>query len=185
MTPLSPQEELILLKKRSRRRLVGASVLVACAIVLLWRGMGFSPESPVKLSAIEVVAVPEEQAASLKSPRFVDTKADPLPESRPSAKKTPVDPALLLAGAGEPFDLPPALFVIQLAALSDSNKVEALRSKLDTLGLVANISQAKTAKGTIMRVRVGPFETRKEAQITLKSLAQLGIKGLILEENAP
>ena len=48
MPGLSTHEELILLRKRARRRLVGAIVLVLISTVVLWQVVGSVPEQQMK-----------------------------------------------------------------------------------------------------------------------------------------
>jgi DedD protein len=55
MAGLSAQEELILLRKRARRRLVGAVVLVSIATAVLWKVVGRVPEQPMKPESVLVV----------------------------------------------------------------------------------------------------------------------------------
>jgi DedD protein len=73
--------------------------------------------------------------------------------------------------------------MIQLAALSDPDKVDALRNKLDgIIGLSAHYSFSKvqTSKGEVTRVRVGPFASAAEAQATLSKLAKAGVSGIVV-----
>jgi DedD protein len=55
MAGLSAQEELILLRKRARRRLVGAVVLVSLATIVLWKVVGRVPDQPMKPESVLVV----------------------------------------------------------------------------------------------------------------------------------
>ena len=55
MPGLSAQEELILLRKRARRRLVGAVVLVLLATAVLWRVLGRVEELPMKPESVLIV----------------------------------------------------------------------------------------------------------------------------------
>ncbi|MCD5328394.1 SPOR domain-containing protein, partial [Chromobacterium piscinae] len=52
---LSSHDELILLRKRARRRLVGAVVLVSIATVVLWNVVGHLPEQQMKPESIEIM----------------------------------------------------------------------------------------------------------------------------------
>ncbi|WP_024303160.1 SPOR domain-containing protein [Pseudogulbenkiania sp. MAI-1] len=269
MPGLSTHEELILLRKRARRRLVGAIVLVLISTVVLWQVVGSVPEQQMKPESVEIVgqkspetapapavpapeavlapsaeAVPQENrtasaATVTQLPAQLDDagpaataqpaakpqpaaappvvakaepkaavkeeakplpRAEPKPESRPEPKKAEapaprkVDPAAILEGRveAEPTAAKPAPkaeskpeagkgnVVIQLAALSDPGKAEALKARLSGLGVTAHFSKVETSKGNVTRVRVGPFGSRAEAESILKKLSSAGVTGIIV-----
>jgi DedD protein len=99
-----------------------------------------------------------------------------------------VDPAAILEGRADGADsaspiAPPASsgkFVIQLAALSDPAKADALKAKLAELGVDARFSKVQTSKGPATRVRVGPFGSRADANAVLKKLAHAGVSGIVV-----
>lgn len=55
-------------------------------------------------------------------------------------------------------------FVIQVGAFSDATKAQAARKKLEKAGLKTYTHVAETKEGKRIRVRVGPFATRAEAE---------------------
>ncbi|WP_445990323.1 SPOR domain-containing protein [Chromobacterium haemolyticum] len=252
---LSTHEELILLRKRARRRLVGAVVLVTVATVVLWNVVGRLPEQQMKPESIEVLgagasapaanhaeapagtvpppaqpasaalaevspaskpgatelaanlssmtpAMPAVQPApAIKPEPKPEVKAEPKAEAKPEHKKPEIkldekparkpDPAAILEGRFDSLDKPAAKkeepsaksegkSVIQLAALSDPEKADALKSKLSSIGVSAHFSKVQTSKGEVTRVRVGPFNSRAEAQATLQKLAKAGVNGIIV-----
>jgi DedD protein len=264
---LSSHEQLIQLRKRARRRLVGAIALVSVATVVLWNVVGHVPDQKLKPQSINIVelnssapagepvgkaasqaaaavaaasaaqtdlpaALPEEgtpppsqvapsvaaAVAAAKSEQPVPPQAKPekkaepaklaeAPKSKPKAEDKPkvaedkpkpkkADPAAILAGRMGEDDAPqvkvekqavePAKsgkVMIQLAALSDPDKVEALRNKLNSVsGLSAHYSFSKvqTSKGEVTRVRLGPFASADEAQATLAKLAKAGVSGIVV-----
>lgn len=271
---LSTHEELILLRKRARRRLVGAVVLVTIATVVLWNVVGRLPEQQMKPESIEVLGAsapaashadasagaavlpPMAQAASAPQAASAglaearpsakpgatelaanlstmtpaapavqpapaakpEVKPEPKPEAKtetkpkaehkpepkpakPEHKKPDIkleekparkpDPAAILEGRFDSLDKPAAKkeepaakaegkSVIQLAALSDPDKADALKSKLSSIGVTAHFSKVQTSKGEVTRVRVGPFNSRAEAQATLQKLAKAGVNGIIV-----
>lgn len=268
MAGLSAQEELILLRKRARRRLVGAVVLVLIATGVLWKVVGHVPEPPMKPESVIVVgesasgavskapgserpvvastpveasqpdttALPESlssvtqplatqppaqkaaetaknkpgansaveanppvaaDASAARSKRKLEAKAkakaklDAVPPLEKPRKKP--DPAAILEGRADATDSSPTAaptagagkVIIQLAALSDPAKVEALRNKLDSVGVSARFSKVQTSKGEATRVRVGPFASRAEADATLKKLSRAGVSGIIVSLHTP
>jgi DedD protein len=243
---LSSQDELILLRKRARRRLVGAVVLVSIATAVLWKVVGHLPEQQMKPESIEIMGAASEPAASAPAaavkhaasqaaaeaapaaaattelpanlstitaptppvekpapaaaapapkaePKPQTAKPEAKPERKPEAPKAEskprqADPAAILEGRFDP-DVHAAKSepargksVIQLAALSDQAKVDALRGKLSAIGVTAHFSKVQTSKGEVTRVRVGPFASQAEAQQALQKLAHAGINGIIINK---
>ncbi|PRP71086.1 SPOR domain-containing protein [Chromobacterium amazonense] len=243
---LSSQDELILLRKRARRRLVGAVVLVSISTAVLWKVVGHLPEQQMKPESIEIMGAASEPAASapaaavkhaasqaaadaapaaaaatelpanlssitaptppaekpapaavapaaMAEPKPQPAKPETKPERKPETPKAEskprqADPAAILEGRFDPdaraAKSEPAhgKSVIQLAALSDPAKVDALRGKLSAIGVTAHFSKVQTSKGEVTRVRVGPFANQAEAQQTLQKLTHAGINGIIINK---
>lgn len=72
--------------------------------------------------------------------------------------------------------------IIQLAALSDQEKVNALKTKLSGLSIQANFSKVQTNKGEVTRVRVGPFNNQAEAEAIQRKLSGAGLSGMIIPQ---
>ncbi len=66
--------------------------------------------------------------------------------------------------------------MVQLAALSDASKANALRTRAAKTGLPAYTDKV----GSLTRVRVGPFSSREEAVNAAVKLAEKGMGGQIL-----
>ncbi|WP_434627145.1 SPOR domain-containing protein [Chromobacterium sp. CV08] len=245
---LSSHDELILLRKRARRRLVGAIVLVSIATVVLWNVVGHLPEQQMKPESIEIMGETSAPAASAPAakraasqavaeapqapatdlpanlstitapppaereaakpvekpaPAPAVVEARPKPEPKPEAKPEPrrkteeakpapkprkADPAAILEGRVDPDshasggEQAHGKSIIQLAALSDPAKVEALRAKLAGIGVTAHFSKVETSKGEVTRVRVGPFASQAEAQHALQKLSRAGVSGIIINK---
>ena len=73
-------------------------------------------------------------------------------------------------------------YVIQLAALSDPAKADALKQKLSGLGVSASVSRAETSKGEIHRVRVGPFASQDDAKAVMNKLNAAGVSGIMVPQ---
>ena len=80
----------------------------------------------------------------------------------------------------EPSSMDDGNFVIQLAALSDPEKALALRAKLSSIGISAHFFKTQILQGEVTRVRVGPFNTRDEAQAILHKLEKVGVNCMIV-----
>ena len=143
---------------------------------------------PVPAAKPEVKPEPKPEAKTETKPK-AEHKPEPKP-AKPEHKKPDIkleekparkpDPAAILEGRFDSLDKPAAKkeepaakaegkSVIQLAALSDPDKADALKSKLSSIGVTAHFSKVQTSKGEVTRVRVGPFNSRAEAQATCRS----------------
>lgn len=203
-------EEEIQLRKRARRRLVGAITLVAAAVVILPMVLDSKPEQrnqeidiriPAEDSADEfvpgiaprmeppVTAVPEERAAGVRQEERVESK----PPVKPSQSRAEPagKPAAVAAGrspdstaeAGSAKAAAADEFVVQLGAFSDPAKARQQQQSLiskDTKKVYTETLKAD--KGEITRVRVGPFRTREEAEGAREKLKKLGFDGVVADK---
>ncbi|WP_174874525.1 SPOR domain-containing protein [Vogesella oryzae] len=257
---LSTHDELLMLRKRARRRLVGAIVLVTVSTAVLWNVVDALPEQAMQPESVDITGLQTASAAQAVAPKAAaasrpaqsvpatellatlppeDTvtaqpaaataspstsaivATPPAPAVKPkiepekvtqSAKTTPkpvekakpkeapkpdgtkTDPMAILEGRDtpkpaikpEPEAAKPAAdgkrYSVQLAALSDPAKVDALRSKLAASGVSARFSKVQTSKGEVTRVRVGPFASRAEADASLRRLAKAGVTGIVVTQ---
>lgn len=67
---------------------------------------------------------------------------------------------------------------IQFAALSSEAKAHTLQQALVSHGVNATVTPIQTAKGTLYRLRAGPF-SRSEAQTKLQNLNSAGYSGIV------
>lgn len=112
-------------------------------------------------------------------PRPVEPKpaASAPAETKPAAPKpaeprpTPA-PAPSASGGGQ--------VMIQAGAYSHLDKAEQVRTKAGAQGQRCAISPAETAKGTLYRVRCGPFADRTQAQAAIQTLGAAGITAQIV-----
>ncbi len=163
------------LKRRGRRRLVGAIALVLLAVIVL--PMVFDSE-PRQSAPPVSVRIPSEEDGGF-SPK-VTPKAPPPPESV-RAEPAKAEPAETEAPApqqkAQPAK-PPAVatseqFVVQVGAFADPAGV---LEKLKSVKLPYYTEPLATAKGTVTRVRVGPFASRESAERAQQQLKKLGFK---------
>ena len=73
-----------------------------------------------------------------------------------------------------------ARFVVQVGAFSEEAKVRELRSKVEKAGLKTYTQEAMTKDGKRIRVRVGPFSTREDAEKAAAKLKQINVQPQIL-----
>jgi DedD protein len=71
-------------------------------------------------------------------------------------------------------------FVVQVGAFSEEAKVRELRSKVEKAGLKTYTQEAATKEGKRIRVRVGPFTSREDADKAAAKLKQLNLQPQVL-----
>jgi DedD protein len=184
------QQDVDTLKRRGRRRLVGAVALVLLAVIVL--PMVFDPE-PRRSAPPVSVRIPGEDDSAFKpapppkppAPKALEKPAPALeakPEEKPEAKaseakkpevkkpeekKTP-DPERARAEAA----LANAEYIIPVGAFANPEPVIA---KLAQAKLRYYTESVATAKGKVTRVRAGPFATKAEAEKAIGTLKGLGL----------
>ena len=156
------------LKRRGRRRLVGAVALVLAAVIVL--PMVFDPE-PKRADVAVNVRIPGENETRFtpkvepKAPeqKIEEKKAEPKPEPKPEARVEAKKP--------EPKKAAPAgEFVVPVGAFSNPD------------GVIAKLSAARVpyyteaVKGNLTRVRAGPFASREAAERALKQIKGMGLE---------
>ncbi|HEX5806474.1 MAG TPA: SPOR domain-containing protein [Macromonas sp.] len=70
--------------------------------------------------------------------------------------------------------------VVQVGAFAESNRAQEVRNKLERAGLKTYTHVAETAQGKRIRVRIGPFENRAQAEKAAQKVKALGLQAAIL-----
>ena len=173
------QQDVDTLKRRGRRRLVGAVALVLLAVIVL--PMVFDPE-PRPVAPPVSVRIPGEDEAPFK-PRAIPSEPRAIP-SEPKAipsepKAVPSSPKAVTPKAPEKKEVAKAepapaeskeQFVVPVGAFADANAV------------LAKLSSAKipyyteSVQGNLIRVRAGPFPTKAAADKALERIKGLGLQ---------
>jgi DedD protein len=73
-----------------------------------------------------------------------------------------------------------ARFVVQAGAFADAHAAQSVRAKIEKAGFKTYTQVVDTAQGKRVRVRIGPFATRDEAERALRKLQALGLSGAVL-----
>jgi DedD protein len=168
------------LRRRGRRRLVGAIALVLLAAIVL--PMVFDQEPKSGLPPVSV-RIPSEDDTRFPS-KAVPVPPPETPPAAPAAPaRAPTPAPNPTAAASGPAKAPAAhaapsgeQFVVQLAALANAEKVKALVAQLNAAHLPHYTEPVTTAEGTVTRVRVGPFGTREAAEDAQRRLQRLGLE---------
>lgn len=151
------------------------------------------------LSQSEEVVVPSKPEASKPEPKpepKVEPKAEPkaepsgVPETKPTAAAAPAPKeseraqALLegrdVATAAAPAATSGERFIVQVGAFADSALAQQVRLKLERAGLKTYTHVAETAEGKRIRVRLGPYASRSDADKAAAKAKGLGLAAAIL-----
>ncbi|MHB8353165.1 MAG: SPOR domain-containing protein [Burkholderiales bacterium] len=193
------------LRAQSRRRMIGAAVIMLCVVLLLPMILDHSMEpkfsahglSEVQMDALHnrdqidpaVTARPD-----LPQPAAAETVIPPVP---PAASAPPAEPsdtpetAAIPAPATTAPSVPPAVaatapsagkavFWVQVGVFKDRGKAQALVKKLADHEIQAIGEEAHYKDGVRVRVRIGPLRNKAEALATTHQIEQLGIKSIII-----
>jgi DedD protein len=73
-----------------------------------------------------------------------------------------------------------ARYIVQVGAYGESKAAQEMRAKVEKLGLKTYAQAVDTADGRRIRVRLGPFASRDEAERASAKLKGAGLPGAIL-----
>jgi DedD protein len=113
-------------------------------------------------------------------PALSEPATKPLAETKPSDKATDSARAKALLEGAEPAALSGVRFVLQVGAFSEASAARETRLKVEKLGLKTYTQVAETPSGSRIRVRVGPFASREEADNALAKARSAGLSGVVL-----
>ena len=200
---MADNEDVNTLKRRGRRRLVGAIALVLLAVIVLPMVFDSEPKGTPPPVSVRVPSedesgftpkvtpkAPDEKALEKKTEKTAEKVAEKpaekpvekpvvakkeaeAPVTKPAASAEAAEKARAeraLAGGGEQF-------AVQVGAFADPEKIKEIAGKLKGAKVPFYTEQVPVAKGTLTRVRAGPFPSRDAAEASLKRLLDLGLKG--------
>lgn len=159
-----------------------------------------APTTPalVASAAVKAETKPEPKAESRIEPKVeakAESRPEPKPPTKPEAKAPPkAEPkaearhgdgakaqALL---EGKPIASTAAAaegrFIVQVGAFSDASKARETRLKVEKSGLKTYTHVAEGKDGKLIRVRVGPFGTKAEAEKAADKIKALDMKAAVL-----
>lgn len=140
-------------------------------------------------SAEKVAEKPEpkpEPKAEAKAPAQAEAKPEPKPEPKPHSEPKPAAPseaaraAALLEGKTPAAATAAQRVVVQVGAFADEARAREVRQKLERAGLKTYTHVAQTAEGRRIRVRLGPYDSRAEAEKVASRVKALGLSAAIL-----
>jgi DedD protein len=131
---------------------------------------------PAAKPEVKVEAKPEVKPEVKPQPKPLDkptdaAKAQALLDGKDAAKKP--EAAASAASAGR--------FIVQIGAYAEVLKAREARQKLEKAGIKTYTQVVQTPEGKRIRVRVGPFESKAEADKAAAKIKKLDLPAAILE----
>ncbi|NIP18333.1 MAG: hypothetical protein GWM87_09380 [Xanthomonadales bacterium] len=181
--------------KALKQRLVGASVLIVLAVIVLPMLLSGQPESQQDTRGIEVPARPSElsfetrrfpigeQAGSPAATAGAQSAAVPggeqtgdAPEEIPAmTERAPESPGRQIAPNPQPPAVAvepaaPGRYLVQVGSFSSSGNANRLAGRLREGGMPVLLDTVETSAGRLHRVRVGPFDAETGAQEAVQDI---------------
>jgi len=193
------------LRRQARHRLIGATVLVLLAVIgfpLVFDTKPREVAADIRIDMPDKDVVRSSQAPT-PPPSIVPTPA-PVPDAEvPTEKKAAeVVPKAVVPPSVMPEKVQQAMakeeevptndpnieksadsaprFIVQVGAFAEEKKSNEVRSKLEKAGIKTYTHIAQTKEGKRIRVRVGPFATKEEAQKTADKIKSLQLSASVL-----
>jgi DedD protein len=143
----------------------------ATAVAATPKPTASKPEPKPAASKPEVKPEPkpvaEKPAPAKPLPAKPEPKPEPKPETKPEPKPAQAKPAEHVAEEGR--------FVVQIGAFAEVGSAREARMKVEGMGLKTYTQVIESATGRRIRVRVGPYTTKAEAD---KAAARIKTGGL-------
>ncbi len=208
----SPTVEEIQLRKRARRRLIGAITLVVLMVTVLPMVLDDEPK-PVGQDIAITIPSPQDTDAPFKAaPAPVQTSPAPVadlppvnsaakPEKPVAEEKKMAEPKPKPAPAikeVKPVEKPPApaektkvvepqhggnSYVVLLGAFQGEANARQRQARLKELGVKFYVEKIKSPAGEKTAVRAGPYPSRQDAEHALVKLKAAGIQdGMVAEK---
>ena len=198
------------LKKRARRRLVGAIALVLLMVIVLPmllkdRSAGESKEQiTITLPSESVASEPSDFDSSIKPAEPVSIESanaaakvidetNPMPEAKTDVESTIDTEAVANNGKqsatketppkeASSKDVTNKKHYVQIGVFSDAANVKQLQTKLTDLGYKSQTEKISTDKGQKIRLRTQVFGDRNEAAIALENIKDAGLTGMVVSQ---
>lgn len=199
-------DEATQLKKRARRRLIGAVALALLAAVVLPMVMDHQPAPPLRDIQVRIPSPDEgltqrvapKQAAAVVAtakedkplPPAVEPSAPPVKDEVPPSPVKPVakvEPKPAAKPDAKPEIKPEAkvaaeVWEVQLGAYQNPASVTILVGKLKQLGIPTYTEKVDTPNGPRTRVRAGPFPSQEAAEKARGRVKIVGVDGPVAKK---
>ena len=211
-TPNYTEEE-ILFRRRARRRLVGAVVLVAAVIAIVpmilpeskpqqdtqqieiripaQDATGYAPKiTPAPESGVAVTAGENSPAPALPLVQVEEKSAPVQPVAAPEHPAEPLKDKAPTVAAAKPAAEPTKAsaaskqtYFVQYGAFSEQKNAKQRQTDLKARGVNTFTEIVKTSAGDKVRVRSGPYSAREEAEKIRSKVKPLDTKLVVMGNN--
>lgn len=110
-----------------------------------------------------------------EAPKVAGKEKDKETAKAPAKAEKPADKS-----ADKEKDKTPTRYVVQFGAFAEANSAHEARMKVERLGLKTYTQQVDTPAGKRIRVRMGPFADKAEADKAMATLRKAGLSGAVL-----
>jgi DedD protein len=135
-------------------------------------------ETPEPANPVVATAPITPPAPPANEKPVVVAKPAPSKSVQESAKAVKADP--VEKNAKPVKDSAQGKFVIQVAALATQEKVNELQAKLSKAGIKSHTQKVSVKDGERIRIRIGPFASKAEAEKTCPKLDKMSLKCTIV-----
>ena len=125
-----------------------------------------------------------EPKVDLKPEAKTEAKPESKPESKPEVRadtKEADKAKALLDGKEAPKSEQSVRSVVQVGAYAELAKAREVRAKLESAGFKTYTQEIDTKDGKRIRVRVGPFPSKEEAEKTAEKIRKLNLQTSVLK----
>ena len=169
--------------------LLGAAVAAAAAWYFLHSApvhmaqAGHPPESSIIPQGSAPIALPGKPGDKpVEKPEFDFYKILPQGDGTAAAPSGPVPSGNPPAAATTPAAATPDRLYLQVGAFSDPSEADNLKARLALMGIEASSQRVDVPdKGTVHRVRIGPFASPGDMSAIRTQLSQLGISSTVVK----
>jgi DedD protein len=209
MPPDLPIEQELTLKKRARRRLVGAIALVLLMVIILPQVLQdraiLAQQEPIKITMPELESSPvelavnnteltnaanqqpelEEIGSDEQTAEFKELIAEPVAVKKAEIKPVKESENKVALITPEASKIPtstkaPESFAVQVGVYSDADNVKRLQEQLKLAGFSTYTEKVKTPKGDSLRLKAGNFNSRENAVAALDKIKAIGLSGIVI-----
>ena len=138
------------------------------------------PESKVESKPEPKADVKPEKKVEAKPDVKSETKSDAKADKKPDAKDAAKAKALL-DGKDVAKSSEAVRSVVQVGAFAEAAKAKEARAKLEHAGLKTYTQEVETKEGKRIRVRVGPFASKEEADKAAEKIRKLNLSATVLK----
>jgi DedD protein len=137
-------------------------------------------ETKPEVKAEKKVDAKADVKAEAKTEAKPETKTEPKADKKTDAKDAAKAKALLDGkDVAKPSDA--VRSVVQVGAFADAAKAKEARAKLEHAGLKTYTQEVETKEGKRIRVRVGPFSSKEEADKAAEKIRKLNLSATVLK----